>query len=49
MFQTYDKYMKIKINSDDDLLLEKTTLHNIIILINFVFNKIIVIITIKCF
>ena len=41
--------MKIKMNSDDDLPLEKTAMHNVIMLINSVFNKIIVIITVKCF
>ena len=33
-------YAKIKIDSDDDLPLEKTvTLHNVVILIKLVFNK----------
>ena len=34
------KYTKIKMNSDDDLPLEKPlNMHNVVILIKFVFNK----------
>ena len=34
------RYMKIKINSDDDLSLEKTiNMRNVVILITFVFNE----------
>lgn len=36
----YHKYMKIKINSNDDLPLGKTlTMHNIVICIKFAFNN----------
>ena len=36
----FQNYLKIKINSDDDLLLEKTlNMHNAVILIKSLFNK----------
>ena len=36
----WHNYAKIKIDSDDDLSVEKTlTLHNVVILIQSVFNK----------
>lgn len=42
IFDNYPyKYMTIKNNSDEDLRLEKTlNVHNVIILIKYVFNKI---------
>ena len=39
-YVTFCNYLKIKIDSDDDLLLEKTlSLCNVVILIELVFNK----------